>query len=85
MMMLPDKKKMASIIVAKIKPGKSQEEVVDEVQPGEAVDDKSMALEDAASMMMQAVEKKDAKMMVSALKDFIDMCEMKEESYESEE
>lgn len=83
MMMLPDKKKMASIIVAKAKPG-GMDEIVDEVMPGEAIDDKSMALEDAASMIMSAMEKKDAKMMVSALKDFMDMCES-DDSYESDE
>jgi hypothetical protein len=82
-MMMDDKKKIASIIVAKAKPN-GMDEVVDEIMPGEPMNDKSMALEDAASMIMSAIEKKDAKAMVSALKDFIDMCDEMEDMSEME-
>jgi len=84
MMMLPDNKKSASIIVAKIKPGKS-EEVEKEAMQNQPQSDYKLALEDAAKKMIEAVEKKDAKLLVSHLKDFMDMCEEKEDASELED
>jgi len=84
MMMLPDKKNAASLIVAKIKPGKEMDEMK-EVESNAPLSDFSAAKEDAAKKMMEALEKKDAKMFSSHLQDFMDMCEEGESSeYESE-
>jgi hypothetical protein len=79
MMMMPDKKSAAGVIVAKISPGKKMEETIEEVSPQS---DYEMAKEDAAKKMMEAFEKKDAKMLAMYLQDFMDMCE---ESSEKEE
>ena len=83
-MMLPDSKKSASVIVAKIKPGKS-EEIKEEVVSNKPQSDYSLALEDAAKKMIEAVSKKDAKMLVSHLKDFMDMCDEQEDLSEVED
>lgn len=83
MMMLPDKKKMVSVIVEKMKPEMPKvEEQQEQEQPQS---DSSMAKEDAAKKMIEAFDKKDAKMLAMYLQDFMDMCEMEEESSESEE
>ncbi len=84
MMMLPEKKSSAALIVAKIKPGKS-DEVKEEVMPGEAQDDYSLAMEDAAKKVIDAVSKKDAKMLVMHLQDLVDMMGSKESECEKED
>jgi len=81
MMMMPDKKNAAGIIVAKLSPEKKVEEKMVEEKPQS---DYSAAKEDAAKKMIAAFEKKDAKMLASYLQDFMDMCDMEEDSSESE-
>ena len=83
MMMLPDNKKTATLIVAKMRPGQ-KDEIKEEIMPNEVQSDHSMALEDSAKKMMEALSKKDAKMFSSYLKDFIDMCDYKEDMSENE-
>jgi hypothetical protein len=80
MMMMPDKKNSAALIVAKIKPEKPEEMA----SSPESQSDYSVAKEDAAKKIMAAFEKKDAKMLASNLQDFMDMCDMEEDSSESE-
>jgi hypothetical protein len=82
MMMLPDKKKIASVIVDKMKP--KSEEPMEEIKSENNESDYSMAKEDAAKKMLSAFEKKDSKMLVAALQDFMDMCEMEEDESEDE-
>lgn len=81
MMLLPDKKKTVSVIVDKISPEKKPEENMVEEKPQS---DYSAAKEDASKRMIQAFESKDAKMLSSALQDFMDMCEMEEDESEME-
>ena len=81
-MMLPDKKKIASVIVDKMKP--KSEEPMEEIKSENNESDYSMAKEDAAKKMLSAFEKKDSKMLVAALQDFMDMCEMEEDESEDE-
>ena len=81
MMMMPDKKNAAGIIVAKLSPEKKVEEKIEEQKPQS---DYSAAKEDAAKKLIAAFEKKDAKMLAAHLQDFIDMCEMEDDSSESE-
>lgn len=80
-MLLPDKKKTVSVIVDKISPEKKPEENMVEEKPQS---DYSAAKEDASKRMIQAFESKDAKMLSSALQDFMDMCEMEEDESEME-
>ena len=82
MMMLPDKKKTASVIVDRITP--KLDEPVKESKPENNESDYSMAKEDAAKKMLSAFESKDSKMLVAALQDFMDMCEMEEDESEDE-
>jgi len=81
MMMMPDKKNAAGLIVAKLSPEKKVEEKVEESQPQS---DYSAAKEDAARKMISALESKDAKMFSAHLQDFMDMCDMEEDASESE-
>lgn len=78
MPMFEDKKKIASVIVKKIG---EREQMGERHQEDGAVQDNSIALQSAAEEMMSAMESKDAKALMSALKSFIDMSrDMKEES-----
>lgn len=62
--MLPMNKKMASLIV---------EGGMNKEQP-EVVSDGSVGLEAAAEQIVKAIESKDKKMLVSAMKGFVMMC-----------
>ena len=73
-MMMPDKKNSAALIVAKIKPGKP-EEMSEESEPQS---DYSAAKEDSAKKIIEAISKKDGKMLAAHLQDFMDMCEESE-------
>lgn len=80
-MMMPDKKSAAGLIVAKLGPEKKVEEKIVEEKPQS---DYSAAKEDAAKKLIAAFEKKDAKALAAHLQDFMDMCDMEEDSSESE-
>ena len=72
MIMLNDKKKMSSIILSRMKDGKSQDqEVKASEETPEAHDDLSVAAEE----IMQAINDKDVPALKAALKSFFDMCD----------
>jgi hypothetical protein len=73
MMMLPDKKKMVSVIMEKMKPEMPKMEI--EIEGEQPQSDYQLAKEDAAKKMIEALDKKDAKMLALYLQDFLDMCE----------
>ena len=75
MIMMPDKKKMAMMIIKKKfegPSGESHSEVME--QKDGPMEDNEIGYEVAAEKMISAMEKKDAKMLKSCLKDFIEMC-----------
>lgn len=74
MMMSDDKKKQATLIVAKMK-GMPAEKPTTEA--GDEMDHSSGYMA-AAEEMMAAIEKKDPTMFKDALKSFVDMCSMEE-------
>lgn len=71
MPMFDDKKKLATIIVGKIGDRDMQEGPKNEM--GDELD-ADMGLKVASEEMIQAIDKKDPEMLMSALKDFISMC-----------
>lgn len=84
MMMLPQKKKIATLIVASLK-GKPKEEgpSVEPVSNEEPAEDYSLGLESAVEALFSAFEQKDVKAGVSALRDFMEMCDHSSEEEES--
>jgi len=79
MPMFDDKRKAAALIIKKI----GNREVMGEKRnENGAESDNSIAIESAAQEIMLAVERKDTKMLVNALRSFIDMSEDMEESEE---
>ena len=82
MIMLNDKKKMSSIILSRMKDGKSQDqEVKASEETPEAHDDLSVAAEE----IMQAINDKDVPALKAALKSFFDMADSQEDESEGEE
>lgn len=71
MMLIPDKKKIVSIILEGI--GKAPE-YPKEKKVEESSSDHSIALKDAMDKFLKAIESKDVDRMVSYLKDFVYMC-----------
>lgn len=82
-MMFDDKKKLATIIIGKM----GDKEGMEEAPTNEMGDemDYELALEAASEDMMSALEKKDAKLFKSALKDFIYLCDEQEDAEEESE
>lgn len=87
MLLMPHKKKIATIIV-----GSAKEPAADFVDKGSSPQssepsgsDESYAYEQMAQDMIHAVSSKDAKRLASVLKDFYSMCNGAEESEELEE
>jgi hypothetical protein len=82
MLMQPDKKKMASLIIASAGPKK------DEIQEAPTKDgaeqDNSIAEQSAAEDVMAAIESKDPKALVSAFKALMEICDSQEDSAEQE-
>jgi hypothetical protein len=70
MLMKDEKKKMASLIVAKALPGMPKDA---ESNPPES--DDSIAMKTAGEELLSAIEQKDASGLVEALKSLIDMLE----------
>ena len=83
-MMLPDKKKMLTTVIARLKKDSSSEEskapTKDDVEQ-----DSSIGHESAMEEFISAVHSKNAKSAVSALKNFMSMHEDEEEANEKEE
>jgi len=69
-----DKKAKAALIIAAMKPGKAPESEMAEGEDDEA-GDQAAAKEDAAQGVMDALNAKDSKSMVSALETFISLCD----------
>ena len=69
-----DKKAKAALIIAAMKPGPSPESEMSEGEDDEA-GDQAAAKEDAAQGVMDALNAKDSKSMVSALETFISLCD----------
>lgn len=73
--MIPDKKKAATIILAKLRsPEKSQE-----VKPEAELDPKAEGLKAAAEDAMQAIKDGSAHDLMVALRSFYDQCEASEQ------
>ncbi len=85
MIMQDGKKKAVSLIISKL--GDKQEKVEQAPTVDNVEQDLSMPLEAAADEILQALETKNAKALVEALKYFMEMCEYKkdEESYVKDE
>ena len=79
MLMKPDKKKMASLIVAANKPAPEVSEISD------VESDNSMAEEAAAEDLLAAIEQKSPKGIVDAIKAIMDIIEPNSEPVEEEQ
>jgi precorrin-2 methylase len=82
MMMLPNKKSIASVIIGKIK--KPQDESMEseqemEMEGGDSEQDFSLAIEDAAKKIIEAVESKNPSMLAKHLMDLMDIKSEKED------
>ena len=82
MLLMPGKKKVATLIVASMSPkkpeyvqGMGEEGETGEYELPEGEDDKGMGLVSAAEAVMKAIKNDSAKDMARALKNFIYMCE----------
>lgn len=82
MLMQPDKKKMAALIISKAGP-KNEEFKQVESKDG-AEQDNSIAEDSAAEDLMAAIEQKDPKAIVSAFKALMEICDIKEDASEQE-
>ena len=82
MIMLNDKKKMSSIILSRMKDGKSQDQ---EVKASEETPESHDDLSVAAEEIMQAINDKDVPALKAALKSFFDMCDDAEDEPEASE
>lgn len=92
--MMNNKKKMATIIVGKLKPESETADFVQKIgeksegpkwmKPKEEVSDASMAQESAAEDMIEAFEKKDAKMLLVSIKNLIELLQEIEASEDEE-
>jgi hypothetical protein len=80
MMMKDDKKKVASVIIAKIN-GSNREKPQSEGAEIADSDDKDIA----ADEIMEAIKKSDVKALKEALKSFVEMCSYEEESKDDSE
>lgn len=82
MLMQPDKKKMAALIIAKA--GPKGEKIEEAPMKDGAEQDNSIAEESAAEDLMAAIEQKDAKQIVAAFKALMEICDMQEDAAEQE-
>lgn len=80
MMMIPDRKKIVSIILEGI--GRSPEYPKGKTEG--VSEDQSIALKDAMSKFLKAIESKDVDQMVSYLEDFIYLCKEEPKKEEME-
>lgn len=82
-----DKKKVATIVVSKLKPSKA--EMLEDAPTNEIGDvkDEDIARQSAAEELLKAIESKDAKALAEAFSSMMELCpaEKEESSEESEE
>lgn len=85
MIMSDDKKKQASVIIAKMKEGKaSSPEAAPQNEAGDMVDN-SIGVDSAVEELISAIHSKDVSAAKEALMSFMDLCESKEVESDSEE
>lgn len=77
MMLIPDKKQIASLILAKRSEKENGDVVVEKTATNAT--DMNLGYEAAAQKMLEAFESKDVKKLVAALKEFNDCSESKNE------
>lgn len=82
MLMQPDKKKLAALIISKA--GPKGEKIEEAPMKDGAEQDNSIAEESAAEDLMSALEQKDAKQFVAAFKALMEICDIKEDAAEQE-
>jgi hypothetical protein len=88
MLLVPDKKKTATLILAKMKPDYVQkigERSSDKPMEPSMEDDMGNPKEIAAKAVLKAIESKDAKKLASAFSEMVAMCSGYEESYSESE
>lgn len=73
-MFMADKKKPSTVIVARMKAGKSEEAPAETNEMGDEVDS-SIGLDSAAEEILAAVKSGDAKALKEALSSFMELCE----------
>jgi len=71
--MMPQNKKIASIILGGSKPS-------EDVEGPEVQEDSSVAVESVAEKILKAIETKDKMMLIEGLRDFMDIIEEKDEA-----
>lgn len=86
MLMMPDKKKMVSVILGSLSPkNRGDQPGKETVEKDDVEDDKSTALRDSMERFLRAVKAEDPGSMVSSMKDFVYLSEENEEKETSEE
>lgn len=84
--MKDNKKKMAALIISKAAgPANAKEQLDEPVVKEGAEQDDSIGMESAAEDLMQAIEQKNAKGIVAAIKDLYAMCESNEPEEDNEQ
>ncbi len=79
-MMMPEKKKISSLIVSKLSGADSKMDFIDKQVPEEKSSEPSYSAEEAAmSTFLRAFKREDVKGMCAALKDFFYLCESGED------
>lgn len=83
MMMMPEKKKISSLIVGKLTGAKENMDFIEKPKTENSLPEKSMSAHEAAmSSFLRAFKREDVSGMTSALKDFIYLCEEEEDKME---
>ena len=82
-MMMPEKKKISSLIVSKLSGAEGKMDFIDKQVPEEKSSEPSYSAEEAAmSSFLRALKREDVKGMTAAFKDLIYLCEETEDSSE---
>lgn len=84
-MMMSDKKKPATLIIAKMRAGRPDMEEKAPMSEMGGQDDDSMAKEAAAEELLKAIESKSPKAIAEAFSSMMELCGEKEEYEEKEE
>ena len=80
-MMMPEKKKISSLIVSKLSGAESNIDFIDKQVPEEKSQEPSYSAEEAAmSSFLRALERKDVKGMTAAFKDLMYLCDGDDEN-----
>ena len=74
MIMSDDKKKSTTLIIKKMKNGMEQMHDAPKEENGDEMDMEQAGYMSAAEEMMSAIEAKDSRALMEAIKSFVDMC-----------